>query len=88
MGREEVPEHDGGGGRTVPFNPGGRRLRYHSYITTVEQEGVGLVITDPLRKCRYIFYPSYFIEVRNPLEECGSGAGSRDRGVKGTGEKG
>lgn len=54
-----------------------RRVQYHSYITTVEEEeGAGLVITDPLRKAGYIFYPPYFTEVRIPVEGGGSsGAG-------------
>jgi inner membrane protein len=66
-----------------------RRVRYHSYITTVAQEGAGLVVTDPLRKAGYIFYPPYFTEVRIPVEESGSsGAGGGDRGGKGKGEKG
>jgi len=37
-----------------------RRIRYHSYITTVAQEGAGLVVTVTLRKAGYIFYPQYF----------------------------
>lgn len=54
-----------------------RRVRYHSYITTVEQEEADLVVADPLRKAGLIFYPPYFTEVRIPLEEGGSsGAGS------------
>lgn len=58
-----------------------RRVRYHSYITTVEQEGADLVIADPLRKAGLIFYPPYFTEVRIPVEEddpsphAGSGGG-------------
>lgn len=59
------------------IEPEVRRVRYHSYITTVEQEGAGLVVTDPLRKAGYIFYPPYFTEVRIPLQEgVSSGAGS------------
>jgi hypothetical protein len=64
-----------------------RGIRYHSYITTVEQEGAGLVVTDLLRKGGYIFYSLYFTEVRIPLEDGGSGAGGGDRGVKGRGRR-
>ncbi|ACL17776.1 metal-dependent hydrolase [Methanosphaerula palustris] len=48
-------------------DPAVRRVRYHSYITTVTQEGAGLVVVDPLRKAGLIFYPPYFTEVRIPL---------------------
>jgi inner membrane protein len=44
-----------------------RRVRYHSYITTVEREGSDLVVADPLRTSRRIFYPPYFAEVRIPM---------------------
>lgn len=51
------------------INPEVRRVRYHSYITTVVREGAGLVIADPLRTAGLIFYPPYFTEVRIPLQE-------------------
>jgi inner membrane protein len=47
-------------------DPAVRRVRYHSYITTVAQEGAGLVVVDPLRKAGLIFYPPYFTEVWIP----------------------
>ncbi len=53
-----------------------RRVRYHSYITTVEREGSDLVVADPLRTSRRIFYPPYFAEVRIPMQgrsDSGSG---------------
>lgn len=48
--------------------PQARRLRYHSYITTVAREGDALVIADPLRTSRAIRYPPYFAEARIPLQ--------------------
>ena len=48
-------------------NPEVRRVRYHSYITTVEREGTDLVVADPLRESRAIFYPPHFTRVRIPL---------------------
>ena len=47
--------------------PGARRVRYHSYITTVGREGDLLVIADPLRKSGAIRYPPYFAEAHVPL---------------------
>lgn len=47
--------------------PEARRVRYHSYITTAEKEGSALVIADPLRTSRAVFYPPHFTEVRIPL---------------------
>jgi inner membrane protein len=51
-----------------------RRVRYHSYITTVEREGADLVIADPLRESKAIFYPPHFTRVRVPMQE-GAGTG-------------
>jgi inner membrane protein len=57
--------------------PEARRVRYHSYITTVEREGGDLVVTDPLRESRAIFYPPHFTRVRIPMQErAGTGGGS------------
>jgi hypothetical protein len=54
-----------------------RRVRYHSYITTAERDGTDLVVADPLRTSRRIFYPPYFAEARVPLQEsAGPGIGS------------
>ncbi|HIH03446.1 MAG TPA: metal-dependent hydrolase, partial [Methanoregulaceae archaeon] len=53
-----------------------RRVRYHSYITTAAAEGRALVIADPLRTSRAIFYPPYYTEARIPLADgAGDGAG-------------
>ncbi len=49
--------------------PEARRVRYHSYITTAAEEGDTLVIADPLRTSRAIFYPPYYTEARIPLRE-------------------
>ena len=53
--------------------PEARRVRYHSYITTIAREGDALVIADPLRKSGAIRYPPYFAEARIPMQ-AGAGA--------------
>jgi inner membrane protein len=51
--------------------PEARRVRYHSYITTVMREGDTLVVADPLRESGAVFYPPHFkrafIPLRNDL---------------------
>ena len=37
-----------------------KRLRYHSYIVTVEKSGETITYRDPLREKKYIWYPPYF----------------------------
>jgi inner membrane protein len=37
-----------------------RRLRYHSYIVTVEKNGFSITYRDPIRENNYIWYPPYF----------------------------
>jgi inner membrane protein len=37
-----------------------RRLRYHSYIVTVEKNGDSVTYRDPLREEKHIWYPPYF----------------------------
>jgi inner membrane protein len=49
-----------------------KRLRYHSYIVTVERNGDSITYRDPIREKKHIWYPPYFksysIAVDNPLE--------------------
>ena len=49
-----------------------KRVRYHSYITTAEREGTDLVIADPLRESKAVFYPPHFKRARVPMEDAGS----------------
>lgn len=44
-----------------------RRLRFHSYLVTVEGEGNVLIFSDPLRTSGRIFYPPHYTSVRVPL---------------------
>jgi inner membrane protein len=37
-----------------------RRLRYHSYIVTVEMDGEGITYRDPIREKGHIWYPPYY----------------------------
>ena len=41
-----------------------QRLRYHSYLVTVEKKGGTLVFSDPLRLTGRIFYPPHYKQVR------------------------
>ncbi|ABS56806.1 membrane-bound metal-dependent hydrolase [Methanoregula boonei 6A8] len=41
-----------------------KRLRYHSYLLTVEKENGALVFSDPLRVYGRIFYPPHYKQVR------------------------
>lgn len=46
-----------------------RRLRYHSYIVTVERNGVSITYRDPIRENNYIWYPPYFKKFSVPPME-------------------
>jgi inner membrane protein len=46
-----------------------RRLRYHSYIVTVEKNGVSITYRDPIRENNYIWYPPYFKKLSVPAME-------------------
>ena len=37
-----------------------KRMRYHSYIVTVNRNGGSVVFSDPLREQGYLWYPPYF----------------------------
>jgi inner membrane protein len=37
-----------------------KRVRYHSYIVTVNRKGGSVVFSDPLREQGYLWYPPYF----------------------------
>lgn len=37
-----------------------RRLRYHSYIVTIEVDGEGITYRDPIREKGHIWYPPYY----------------------------
>jgi inner membrane protein len=41
-----------------------RRLRYHSYIVTVEMDGEGITYRDPIREKGHIWYPPYYKKYR------------------------
>jgi inner membrane protein len=58
-------------GETLSFltRPEVRRLRFHSYIVTVEKVGDEIVFSDPLRVSGRIFYPPYYTRVRVPLPD-------------------
>jgi inner membrane protein len=49
-----------------------KRLRYHSYIVTVEKDGDSIIYRDPIRENKHIWYPPYFknysVPVDNPLK--------------------
>ena len=45
------------------------RLRYYSYIVTVEKEGDALIFSDPLRVSGRLFYPPHFKQVRITVGE-------------------
>jgi inner membrane protein len=66
------------GSRKYDRIPEVRRLRYNSYVTTVEQDGNDITYLDPLRENRYIWYPPYFsmLKVRDgAVIEEGAGHG-------------
>jgi inner membrane protein len=58
-------------GETLSFltRPEVRRLRFHSYIVTVEKVGDEIVFSDPLRVSGRIFYPPHYTRVRVPLPD-------------------
>jgi inner membrane protein len=43
-----------------------RRLRYHSYIVTVEADGGNITYRDPIREKGHIWYPPYYKNYRIP----------------------
>ena len=46
--------------------PAVKRLRYYSYIVTAERTESGILLQDPLRKEKILFYPPYYAEVLVP----------------------
>ncbi len=46
----------------IPYEsePEVKRLRYHSYLTTVEKKGNSIIFRDPVREAGIIWYPPYF----------------------------
>jgi inner membrane protein len=41
-----------------------KRLRYHSYITTVERTGSSIIFRDPFREEGFTWYPPYYANLR------------------------
>jgi inner membrane protein len=46
--------------------PAVKRLRYYSYIVTAERTESGILLQDPLRKEKILFYPPHYAEVLVP----------------------
>lgn len=55
---------------TVPRaeNPEYRRMRYHSYLMTVERSGKTITFRDPLREYGHVWYPPYFKSMSLSIE--------------------
>jgi inner membrane protein len=47
--------------------PEGRRLRYHSYIVTVDADNSGITYHDPIREKGHIWYPPYYKTYHMPV---------------------
>jgi inner membrane protein len=45
-----------------------KRLRYHSYIVTVERDGDSIIYRDPIREKKHIWYPPYFKNYSIPAD--------------------
>ncbi len=50
-----------------------RRLRYYSYFVVAERTGDSVMLHDPLRDERIIFYPPYYSSLVIPLKHDGTG---------------
>ena len=50
----------------IENRPEVKRLRFYSYIVTAERTNEGILLKDPLRKERILFYPPFYSEVVVP----------------------
>jgi len=50
----------------IEGRPEVRRHRFYSYIVTAERTNEGILLSDPLRKEKILFYPPFYIEVTVP----------------------